>query len=151
MMIQDSAADKKYLVKYNTLFMPFEIGGSINYLADKFLSAPTIHNIAKNPIYTALLITFIIIIIIMFVFRDIDAKESLLVMSMRAGFWILFMLLGILLLHNKVLSRETEEFKRSTEYENVFSGVYGGANIPGQLSKQVFEDSIVPVKINTEF
>lgn len=135
----------------NCINMPFEVGGTINKLSDKFLSAPVIHNIARNPIYTALLITFIVMLIIMFIFRDADTDESLLAMCLRAGFWIFFMLLGVLLLHNKILGRETSNSVKNSEYENAFLGGYSGVVAPGQSVPAAFEDTIVPVHINTNF
>lgn len=131
--------------------MPVEIGETINHFADMFLRAPIVHSVANNPIYTALMIVFIVILIILFVFRDANTEESLLVTALRAGFWIFLMLLGVLFLHNKVLSMETETETKNTAYDGVFTGAYGGSNIPGKVSSVILEDSIVPVRINTDF
>lgn len=130
--------------------MPFEVGESINHFADTFLKAPIVHAIAKNPIYTALLVTFVVMLVIMFIFRDADTDETLLVMCLRAGFWIFFMLLGVLFLHNKVLGVETIEQIKDTAYDGVFKGGYSGIVSQGNLPASL-EDSIVPVHINTNF
>lgn len=129
--------------------MPFEVGETINHFADTFLKAPIVHNVMRNPIYTALMITFIVVLIVMFIFRDADTDESLLVICLRAGFWIFFMMLGVLFLHNKVLGVETSDSITDSAYDNVFKGGYNvmpGGQIPASL-----EDSIVPVHINTDF
>lgn len=131
--------------------MPFEVGETINHFADTFLRAPFVSTVAKNPIYTALMITFIIILIVMFIFRDADTDESLLLMCLRAGFWIFFMLLGVLFLHNKVLGIENFESNKNAAYDNVFTGGYSGIVRPGQNVPAAFEDSIVPIHINTNF
>lgn len=122
--------------------MPFEVGKSINDFTNNVFKSDTIYNISRNPIYTALTITFIIVLIIMFIFRDADTEESLLVMSLRAGFWILLMLTGILFLHNKVLDREMDTNRKNDSYEYVFKDGYNGGNL---------EDTIIPVRINTDF
>lgn len=131
--------------------MPIEVGELINHFSDSFLKAPIVHTIVKNPIYTSLMITFSIMIIILIIFRDADTEESLLIMALRSGFWIFLMLIGVLFLHNKVLSNETELETKNAAYEDVFATTYGGSSVPGKISPAVFEDTIVPVNINTNF
>jgi hypothetical protein len=104
--------------------MSLEIGITVNKIADGFLKAPIVHKIAKNPIYTALLITFIIIIIIMWVFRDAETEDTLLTMGLRGGFWIFLMLIGTLIIHNRVLGIEINEIEKDKAYEGVFNGAY---------------------------
>jgi phosphatidylglycerophosphate synthase len=125
--------------------MPFEFGATINYFTDVFLRAPIIHTIAKNPIYTALLITFIIMIIIIFIFRDAETEETLLTMSMRAGFWIFLMMLGILMVHNRVLIDENKAESKSAAYDGVFSGAYDNQGLTGAPIPASMEGSIVSV------
>ena len=74
--------------------MPFDIGEVINDISDNILRAPIVKTIATNPIYTAMLISFIVMLIIMFVFRDAETEESMLVMCMRSGFWVFLILNG---------------------------------------------------------
>jgi O-antigen ligase len=126
--------------------MPFDIGETINAAADAFLRAPMVNTIARNPVYTALMITFIIMLIILFMFRDADTEESLLVMSLRGGFWVFLTMLGILFLHNKVLMQAAAGDKQSNEFAGIFNGGYGGA-----MPRDTLEDSVVPVHINAVF
>jgi hypothetical protein len=116
--------------------MPFDVGESINYFADAFLRAPIVNSIAQNPIYTALVITCIIVLIIMFIFRDADTDDPILVMCLRSGFWIFLMLTGVLLLHNKVLTQEMITAEKTAAFEGVFDSGYPG-----------MADNIVPVTI----
>ena len=44
--------------------MPIALGESLNATIDKLLGSPTVTTIAKNPILTALVISFIIMLII---------------------------------------------------------------------------------------
>jgi hypothetical protein len=120
--------------------MPFDIGESINIIADTFLKAPIIHTVAKNPIYTALVITFTIILITMFIFRDADTDEPLIVLCLRSGFWIFLLSMGILFLYNKVLSDELRYIEKNTAFEEVFNSTNTAA-----------DDIIVPVNINADF
>lgn len=130
--------------------MPLDVGESINYLADAILTAPAMSTIARNPIYTAMLITFIIVLIIMFIFRNTDTEESLLVMSLRSGFWIFLMMVGVLFIHNKVLTGENVMSENKAAYGDAFKGGYSGLTMPGQVLQSI-DDNIVPVHINTDF
>ncbi len=127
--------------------MPFDVGSTINYMADAFLRAPAVNSIARNPIYTALLITFVTMLIIMFIFRDADTDDSLLVMCLRGGFWIFLMMLGTLFLHNKILSSEVSAAETNNTYNDVFNGGYSSFG-PKSV---ILEDSIIPVRIDTDF
>lgn len=124
--------------------MPLDVGETINNFADTVLRAPMVDTVMRNPIYTALLIAFLIMLIIMFIFRDADTDESLLIMCLRSGFWIFLMMLGILFLHNKVLITENLDQTKNTAYEGVFNGSYS-------TGSGILEDSIVPVNINANF
>lgn len=131
--------------------MPIDIGESINSIADSFLKAPIVHSIAVNPIYTALMLTFVIILVIMFVFRDADTDESLLIMSLRGGFWIFIMLIGVLFLHNKVLGNEIIDNSANKAYNDTFNGGYSGIVREGEMPSGILSDSLVPVTINGSF
>lgn len=127
--------------------MPLEVGETINKLADKFMSAPAIMSVAKNPIYTALMITFIIILLVMFIFRNVDTEESLLTMSLRTGFWVLILLIGTLFIHNKVLMAESLNSSEQEKIDQVFDRI--GAGEPNY--RDSIDDSFIPVNINTYF
>lgn len=105
--------------------MTFEVGETINQIVDAFLRAPVIYSIARNPIYTALVITLIILLIVAFIFRDIDSDECLLVMTLRTGFWVFIMMLGVIMVHNRVLTGEDLREKRNKSYEEVFGSSAG--------------------------
>lgn len=126
--------------------MPLDVGETINGMADAFLKAPAIKSIVKNPIYTALVITFIIVLIVMFIFRNAETDESLLVMCLRSGFWIFIMLLSVLFLHNKVLVAENNDDIKNTAYDGVFNGGFSGAIADGQSLPKTLEGSVVPIR-----
>jgi len=89
-------------------------------------------------------------LITMFVFRDADTEDSLLVMCLRSGFWVFLILNGVIFLHNKVLVAENDTDKKNGNYEGIFNGGYGGY-VSGEVPSDVFEDYVVPVNINTSF
>lgn len=106
--------------------MTFEVGEALNYMIDCFLKAPMIGTIAKNPIYTAIAITLMVIIIILIIFRDIEADETVLTMALRSGFWIFLMLLGIMMVHNRILMGENTMSAKDGLYEQVIQPSVGG-------------------------
>ena|ERR1700743_2225911 len=127
--------------------MPLDVGETINNFGNLFLKIPIIHTVTKNPIYTSLIITFIIVLIIIFTFRDADTDEPILTMGLRSGFWIFIMMIGILFLHNKILLQEVNAHDVMGEYENIFNNGYSGKF----ESNSALAESIVPVQINTNF
>jgi hypothetical protein len=127
--------------------MPLEVGETINKLADKFMSAPAIMSVAKNPIYTALMITFIIVLLVMFIFRNVETEESLLTMCLRTGFWVFILLVGTLFIHNKVLMTESFDSSEQEKIDQVFNRI--GANELNYNNN--IDDSFIPVNINTYF
>ena len=102
--------------------MPLELGDTINKISDKLMGAPFMDTIMRNPIYTAMLITFIIVIIIMFIFRDAETDESLLMMCLRSGFYIFVVATGVILLNNRVLMTDTTKLAGDSEIAQVFDG-----------------------------
>lgn len=127
--------------------MPIDIGESINSIADSILNAPIVRTVVSNPIYTALVITFVIVLIIMFIFRDADTEESLLVMCMRSGFWVFVMLIGTLFLHNKVLGAEITAGTSDKNYTDVFKSNYSGVTQDGHLRDSLMNGDVVPVLV----
>lgn len=120
--------------------MPLEVGETINLFTNKLLGAGIIRTVVSNPIYTAGLIAFVVMIVIIIVFRDADTDEPLLVMTIRGGFWVFMFGVAIMFLHNKVLTTEVNSEVKAADYD----GVFGGAS-------PSMEDSVVPVNINTDF
>lgn len=108
--------------------MPLDIGESVNYIANAFLSAPIIYKFAKNPIYTAMLIVFIVMLIVMFVFKEAETEESLLIMCFRVGFWSFITILGVMFLHNKVLTKDIDESETAVAYNGIFNTNYHTPN-----------------------
>lgn len=121
--------------------MPFEVGETVNSVADAILRAPIVAKVAQNPIYTAFLITFIVMLIILFTFRNVDGDEPIYVMAIRSGFWTFASTLGVLFLHNKVLVQEHGQIEKNESYDGIFNGGYD-ANL------NILEDSIIPVDAN---
>lgn len=101
--------------------MPFYIGESINMLVDAILRAPLVSKIAKNPVYTAMSMAVMVVLVVMFIFRYAVTEESLLIMSLRSGFWVFLMFLGVIFVHNKVLTNDYDKEQRTASYESLLT------------------------------
>ena len=119
--------------------MPFAVGESVNKIADGVANMWPVRSVIDNPIYTALTITFIICLIMLFVFRRVTADESVLTLSLRAGLWVFLALLGAFCIHDNVVRAEVCE--KSGSYDEIFTPAYGGFSDAGPA----FEDMVVPV------
>jgi short subunit fatty acids transporter len=129
--------------------MPFEVGDAINNATDKLLSSRVLFNVAKNPVYTAILITFIVVLVTAFVFRDTVGDDGNMILCIRTGFWTFAGVMAVIFVHNKVLSNENLLRAQDNEYDSVVTGSYSGIVLPGAATH--IEDSIVPIHINTDF
>jgi protein-S-isoprenylcysteine O-methyltransferase Ste14 len=127
--------------------MPLEIGKSVNGLSNYVLKAPGVFKIMKNPIYTAMFIILIIMIIIIIIFKDETFEDnSLLVLTVRTGFWSFLFLISVFFIHNKILISEKSEVAANDKYDEVFNG-----GTYGKFNGGAFEDNIIPVRINADF
>lgn len=100
----------------------FEVSVAVDSVANRILSMPIVGSIARNPIYTALLITFIILIIILIVFRNAETDESLLVLGLRSSFYVFIATLIVVFLHNHVLMTDVTADARDTRTSALFNG-----------------------------
>jgi len=82
----------------------FDIGQAINGGAAKALDIPFIRTIAGNPIYTSIIIVVIIMLVIAFITRDIDAVKWIDIF--RIGFWAFIVSCSLIFFNNKVLIKE---------------------------------------------
>jgi hypothetical protein len=116
--------------------MPFSISNFINNSSETVLKSPAIISLMKNPIMTALITTFMILIVILLIFSNQNAK--ILTLATRASFWIFLVVSGVMFLHNKVLMEECKERDFSGRYEGIIT-----SNLVGN------EDQIIPIKIGS--
>jgi len=105
--------------------MPVETEKLVDDISEWFLNNKMINYVATNPIYTSFIIVFIIILVIMFIFRDVDTKrdtdESLFIMSLRVGFWVLLFSTSIIFLHNKLLLKEKKIGSFEYDYTTILN------------------------------
>jgi len=101
--------------------MPLAIGESINHLADTFLKSPTLHALCKNPISTAITIAFVVMLIALYIYRDATTVESLLTTAARLALLSFFTTVGIIFLHDKVLTTENVETVDRHAYADIYA------------------------------
>lgn len=91
--------------------MPFSLGTFFTDVAN----STTFNSVVNNPIYSALIITLLILVIIYFMYRDAydDSEGSFWTTFIRSGIYILLVNLAMVYLHYNNQEREYE--KRSQE------------------------------------
>lgn len=111
--------------------MPFNVGQSINSATDSLLKNENIKRVAQNPVYTAIAITIIVIMITMFVFRNSEHDDSLLVMSLRTGFWSLVTTTLVIFAHDRIIRVDDDtNFKDLFSESNLIGDEYTSVIIP---------------------
>jgi hypothetical protein len=82
--------------------MTFKIGAGIESLANSVLNNGTVKAVSGNPIYTSLAISFMVVIIVMFVFyRRADANFNTNLLTV--GFYSFFASMIFVYLNNRII------------------------------------------------
>jgi hypothetical protein len=100
----------------------FEVSVAVDNIIDWITSMPILNSVAKNPIYTALLITVCILIIVLVVYRNVESDESLLMLGVRASFYTFIAVLFVIFLHNHILLGEISHSDRGEGIGELFRG-----------------------------
>jgi hypothetical protein len=102
--------------------MPVSIQVITTYISDKLTDTPILKKVTKNPIYTALLITFIIVIIVIVIFRDVDTgDESLSKLAVRTGIYSFIFVVFVQFLQNHNIMTELKKGAGSEYIDDVFN------------------------------
>lgn len=109
--------------------MPLQVGEVVNDASEYFLSMPVFAWVANNPAATGFTITFIIMLILLVVLRNIETEESLMILILRAGFFTFLATTGILLLHNRVLELDRANATQDNSMSAAFEYSGAGQNI----------------------
>lgn len=118
--------------------MPFNFADIVNTASRAALRSPTVQTIMGNPIYTGVVVAFIMMIITAFVYRDTDTKWA---DAARVGVWAFFVLMGTFALHRSVIREELKGDARAEQSAQVF----GSSDITSLMRQD-----IVPVVVGSE-
>jgi hypothetical protein len=116
--------------------MPIATGTLLNNI----LNSQTVNTVFTNPIYVALLIVFIIILIFYFIFRNevetVYEDTSFIGLIFKAGLYTLLATTGLVFIHNKKIKGGYEKLYKNTTLSDTVdatlktegaSGAYEGA------------------------
>lgn len=134
--------------------MTWNINEVINNISNGILGGAMMKHIIANPLYTSLLIVFVVILIVLINFRDSETSEPMHILCVRTGFWSFLFVTSILLLHNKILMADCKSANINGNYESLFDQyrvLDSNTTGNGEESNFVLSDAIVPVNINTNF
>lgn len=136
------------------------ISDTINNFSDNLIASPTINAILSNPIYTAIVIAFICLLIIMYVYSDEDIEDST-ALSIRTSFYVFITTMLLLFLYDKKVTKDMREQYADGDMDRVMKVISGSGSScgsdydkhssTGKLTEQLFNDEIVPVTIRTNF
>lgn len=106
--------------------MPFHIREMFDGICSKLSN----NSILRNPVYTSLLILVCILLVSTWVYRDIDPGEddSQLSLSLRLSGYLIVLILPIVFLHNKNVSKDYEARGASELAAEIFRKPIGGEN-----------------------
>jgi len=107
--------------------MPINVDDAKKQITKKLYSIPIIHKAIRNPIFTSLAVVIVFIIILLFVFRNVeiytDDEESFCRLILRVGIYSFIVITGLIFLNNYYLKDEFKSQQVSGAMEEIFDGV----------------------------
>lgn len=123
--------------------MAFEIKKIYDYVAD----SKKIEKIFLSPIFTSILITLVIMIIISLIFRNkLRKKKSFIALLFKSAIYILLATMGIIFLHNQTL---TKDYEKSMHNEHMDQIVGSSNSVKG--ANEEIENNIVPINYGNHY
>lgn len=95
--------------------MTFDFGETLNKFIDSCLQNETVSSIASSPIWTAIVVALVMVCIALMVF---DAPAGQIA---RFGFWSSIIMVGIMILHNRVILYEAETIRNKLGSAEAFA------------------------------
>src|ERR1700761_1129129 len=98
----------------------FEVSVAVNNIVGGITTMPLLGALIKNPLYTALLITVCILVIILIIFRNAETDESLLMLGVRSSFYVFIVTIAVIFLHKHVLLSDMAKGVREKNFGPLF-------------------------------
>jgi hypothetical protein len=100
----------------------FDIGGAINASADWACNAPIIRTVVSNPVFTALLITALVVIVIMGLY-SYRVKAAGTKRGIRAILYIFMLVMAVMFVHHYAVMKIARDSEASRSVRDVFSSI----------------------------
>lgn len=108
--------------------MPFHIKDMFDSLCNKLSK----NSILSNPILTSLLILVCILLVSMWVYRDVEsADDTTFMLSLRLSGYLIVLIMPIIFLHNRNLQKDYEAKGASELADEIFRKPMIGEDIGG--------------------
>lgn len=127
--------------------MPIDTGEIKEGVVDYFSSGGIIAQSLKNPFYSAFLVIIVLLIIMLFVFRDleIDGDESYAIHLVRFGFYGFIFLSLYQFLQNHITIKEYKEYENKKDENAAFAPIIGsGKAVPVTVAPQKDSAADIP-------
>lgn len=102
--------------------MGFDLGSSVNSMADWVCNASVVRGIVSNPVFTALLITALIVIVLMGLYRY-PIKRSGTKRAVRALIYIFLLCTAVMFVHHCAVMNYAQDFASQKGVREVFSSI----------------------------
>lgn len=100
----------------------FSLGGAVNSGADWVCGLPIVRGIITNSVYTALLITALVVIVALGVYRAQLAKAGTR-KALRATLYLFFLVTAVMFIHQYTLTRAAHDTAAAQNVRDVFAGI----------------------------
>lgn len=114
------------------------IGGAVNTIGDRAYESRFVGGVVRNPVFTALLILSLVVVVLMAVYREPIARAGSR-KAARAFVYGLVLVVGVMVVHNYAVRREASETAAQKDLHDVFTSI--------EASRGIGAGGLVPVPI----
>jgi hypothetical protein len=100
----------------------FDLGGAINGTAEWACNAPIIRTVVNNPIFTALLITALVVIVIMALYHY-QIKQAGAKKAVKAFLYVFLLVTAVMFVHHYAVMRSARDAASQKGVRDVFSSI----------------------------
>jgi len=110
--------------------MPIELGKAFNGGAEWVCGSSAVFGVMRNPVFTALLITVIALVIIYAIYRQ-ELQRTGWRRGFRAGFWLFLGVSALVFVHYYALEHHLQKSHASEGVRNVVASIHHSATTGG--------------------
>jgi len=100
----------------------FDLGGAINASADWVCNAPVIRGIVSNPVFTALLITALVAVVVMALYHY-QVKSAGTKKAVKAFLYVFLLVTAVMFVHHYAVMRSARDAAAQKGVRDVFSSI----------------------------
>jgi hypothetical protein len=115
----------------------FSLGGAVNGFADWVCSAPLIHGVISNPVFTSLLITALAAVVVLSLYgKPVSHGDNK--RGCRALLYVFLLVTTVIFVHHYAVMRAARDMDHTAGVRAVYAGIEASRAINGGVTMPVY-------------